>query len=899
MRCLAILLLWAICTTGAVQAQRSRVGSLRGIVVDSASSQPIEAATVSVFLVADSSLVSYAMTNKKGEFIVRDIPQAKPCRVLVSYSGLSSYTQDFIIAPETKELLISTVQLRKFYDQLEDVVVAARRPPVLIKKDTIEYDAGSFKTSVNGVMEDLLRLLPGLEVDENGGITYQGRKIAKITVDGKDFFGNDFKIASKNLPKDIIDKVQVVDLKTREALFNNIKTGREDKAINITLKKDKKRGVFGRAAAGLGTDKRYESGTSLNYLDGPLQLNFIGNLNSINRINLTEGDLMTGKPDQNAGGSRGITETKGAGLNFGNVFGEKLTVNGSYFYNHAKTVNSVTTRRQNFLGDTGFVYHALNNSKNTNDWHKVNGMVNYKLDSLTDIYLSINGRLAREQGQVQSQAGSASLGGQPINNTTSEWGNSTRERDMNAELFMGRRLGKPGRSITFSVLFNGNERPGTETNKATTFFYQQDGSVSQQLIDQQSNIKGANRFWSVSASYTEPLTPRLNWELKYTHSRSQGDNNRWTNQFNPVSGRYDLVDTVFSNAFQNKQVINMPSSAIHFTGPKWNGSIGAGVQWLDQQNNSEWPKAYFGKRFINIFPSARISYPFSKTGNITLNYAGRSQQPTIEQLQPVPDNRNTLYLRLGNPDLKPSFYHNLDIGIEQFSSRQFWTIGVGVGTVKNQVVEDTWFDSIQVTRPVNSDGNYTVGFNSSYSYSWRRKNWTLRLSQYNNGYHNRNVSYSNKLQNVTNSWVVNQRFAMTFTYKSLVTVMPAWTIRFVQNRYSMQPNLDANTINHTVTGIVLVNWPKKMVWEQNWQYVYNARTAPGFPKGITLWNMAVNYHLLKDSRGVVRLSVYDLLHQNTSVNRIITPTFIEDSNGQVLQRYWLLTFLYNLQQMRK
>lgn len=899
MRYVAILFILFFLTTGAVQAQRERVGSLKGIVVDSTTHQPIEAATVSVFLVADSSLVNYAITNRKGEFIVRDIPQAKPCRVLVSYSGLSSYTQDFIIAPETKELLISTVQLKKFYSQLEDVVVAARRSPVLIKKDTIEYDAGSFKTSVNGVMEDLLRILPGLEVDENGGITYQGRKIAKITVDGKDFFGNDFKIASKNLPKDIIDKVQVVDLKTREALFNNIKTGREDKALNITLKKDKKRGVFGRAAAGLGTDKRYESGASLNYLDGPLQLNFIGNLNNINRTNLAEGDLMTGKPEPNAGSGRGITETKGAGLNFGNAFGDRLTVNGSYFYNHANTVNNITTRRQNFLGDTGFLYNAINNSMNGNDWHKLNLMVNYKLDSITDIYLSANAKAANDVTQNKNLAASTSLDGKPINKAVNDWTSSNRNQDLNAELFLGRRFAKPGRSITLSMNYRGDRQPGQETNKGNTVFYRDDGSELQQVLDQQARVKGINSFWSLAATYTEPLTPTLNWELKYTHSQARGMNDRWTNRLNALTGLYDEIDTLYSNVFRNSQTINMPSSTIYYNAGKLNGSIGAGVQWLEQENKAELKQTYLSQRFSNIFPSARVSYPISKTGNITLNYSGRSQQPSIEQLQPVPDNKNTLYLKLGNPDLKPAFYHNLELSMERFSSRQFWTFGLGLGTVKNQIVDDTWFDSVQVSRPVNSDGNYMVGFNSSYSYSWRRKNWTLRLSQYNNGYYNRNVSYSNKLENITKSWVINQRLAMTYTFKNLVTLMPSWTIRFVRNSYTLQPDLNARIMSHTVAGFLMVNWPKKMVWEQNWKYTYNSQTAPGFPKGVTQWNLAVNYQVMKNSRGVIRLSVYDLLRQNTAVNRVITPTYVEDSNTQVLRRYCLLTFLYHLQQMRE
>lgn len=900
MRSIAGLIVFTLCFFAQLQAQRSRYATLKGTVIDSASHQPIEAATVSVFLIADSSLITYAITNKKGEFLIKEIPQSKPCRVMVTYSGLNTYMQDFIISPETKELMISTVQLRKAYDQLDEVIVAARRPPVLFKKDTIEFNAASFKTPVNGVMEDLLRLLPGLEVDEAGNITVHGKRVSKITVDGKDFFGQDFKIASKNLPRDIIDKVQVVDFKTREAMFNKTVTGIEEKAINITLKKDKKRGVFGRASAGYGTDKRYESGASLNYMSGPLMLNFIGNVNNINRTNLSEGDLSSGKPDGNFGtGARGITVTKGAGLNVGNEFSKELRMNGSYFYDNRHTLNAITARRQNFLPDTSFLHNAASQTANDIGGHRVNLDINYSPDSTTQLNLKVIYKAAKENSATSNEAASTTLGGETINTADNGFTSQSSAKNTDMELFVGRRLKKRGRAFSLNLNYNDGNRSAFNTNKGNIVFYKPGGGNQEEALDQKSKVADDNKRAGLSATFTEPLSKAISMVFRYGYLYTSGRADKRTHRLNPLTGRYDELDTLFSNAFRNRQWTHTPDWSVNYNTNKLNVTMGAGLQWLQQENRSDQAKNVLKQHYTNLFPLTRIRYQFSKTGNLNLSYYGRSQQPSMEQLQPVPDNRNTLYIKLGNPDLKPSFFHNVDLNVQQYNTKGYWSLGLGLAIVQNQMVDDTWFDSVQITRPVNSNGNYTLSVNMGFSRTWRKKNWSLRLALHNNGYYNRNIAFFNKAENTTQTYTFGQRVGLTYTYKDLLTLAPAFIIRYLDNRYSRQQTQHTENITKTLTVNAFVNWPKRFILEHNIQNIYNSRTAPGFPKGATLWNMAVNYQLFKDRQSIFRLSVYDLLKQNTSIYRAITPTYIEDSREQVLQQYFLLSFIYNLKQLGK
>lgn len=900
MRSIAGLFVLTLLLFGQLQAQRTRYASLKGTVIDSSSRQPVEAATVSVFLAADTSLITYAITNKKGEFIIKEIPQAKPCKMLVSYSGLHSYTLDFTIAPETKELIINTVQLRKSFDEMDEVVVSAQRPPVMIKKDTVEFNAGSFKTPVNGVVEDLLKQLPGVEVDAEGNITVNGKKVTKITVDGKDFFGSDFKITSKNLPRDIIDKVQIVDYKTREAQFNKTSTGNEDKAINLTLKKDKKRGLFGRVSGGYGSNSRYETGASVNSFNGPLQLNFIGYANNTNRQNFSGGDFNASKPTSSfAGGGTGITETKAAGLNFGHELSKQLRMNGSYFYNTSEMTNRTNARRQNILPDTSFIYYSDTRTRQNNDGHRVHLNLEYRPDSSTDIFVNSYYNATANASLTNNDALTESLQGKKLTTAVNAFTGATDASSIGLEAFFGRRLRKQGQSFTLNLNYSNNGSAGTDGNRGNTAFYKPNGSQVNDSLDQHSTSHADNYLLTITSGWTEPLSKRINAILRYQFTNGKGDADRLTHRLNPITGAYDAVDSLFTNAFRNNHLAHAPNLTFNYVGEKLNAAIGTGIEWLQQENVSALGKNSLQQDYTNIFPSATIGYRFSKTGNINFQYNGRSQQPSIEQLQPVPDNSNTLYIRLGNPQLKPSFFHNANLTLQRYDSKTYWNIGAGFGTVVNQIVYESWFDSIQVSRPINSNGNYNLSYNAHFTRNWKKKNWSLRVSLGNSGYYNRTVSISNKLENITQSYSIVQRVMMSYTFKDIITLMPAFVLRYNDTRYSITQTQPTENIAKNLIMNIFLNWPKRLILENNIQYNYNSRTAPGFPKGVTMWNVAMNYQLFRNRQGILRLSVYDVLKESTSINRIITPTYIEDTQVQVLQQYFLASFIYNLKRFGK
>ena len=387
--------------------------------------------------------------------------------------------------------------------------------------------------------------------------------------------------------------------------------------------------------------------------------------------------------------------------------------------------------------------------------------------------------------------------------------------------------------------------------------------------------------------------------VRYSYTIGNGQSDKLMHRFNPLTGQYDLVDTTFSNLFTSRQQTHAPEWSVNYTAKKFNALIGAGVQWLEQQNSSSQLKNTLPQQYTNFFPRANIRYQFSKTGNINLTYTGRSEQPAISLLQPVPDNSDPLYIRLGNPGLKPSFFHNININLQQYATRDFWNAGIDFETIRNQVVYDTWFDTVQVSQPVNANGNYRLSYNINYSRHWRKKNWSLRISLGNSGEYNRTVAFTNKQQTFTSNYSIAQRMGFSFSFKKLVTVASTFMIRYNETRYTTQEIQTTENVTRSLITNLTLNWPRRFILENKWQYFSNSRTAPGFPRGVTMWHVALNYQLFRNSQATLRFALYDLLRQTTSISRTITPTYIEDTQVQALRQYGLVSIIYNLNQFGK
>ncbi|NML19780.1 outer membrane beta-barrel protein [Pseudoflavitalea sp. G-6-1-2] len=890
----AVLLLLA-CT---VQAQRARFGVVKGLVQDSANRQPVEAATISVFLQKDSSLVNYVLTNRKGEFQIKDVPVATPCKLLISYNGLKSHLQEFTIPEDQSEAMLGTIRLGKSVKELEEVMVVGMRPPMVIKKDTIEFNAGAFKTVPNAVLEDLVRQLPGIDVDSKGNLTMNGKKIEKITIDGKDFFANDPMVALKNLPKNIIDKVQVVDYKTREAQFNKTTTGNENKVLNLTLKKDQNQGWFGRASGGYGSEKRYEGGVNLNSFSKTKQIAVLANGNNTNRGSYGGGSFSIASAQSSlGGGGTGFTDNKSGGLNFTNVFSPKLTLSSSYFYNRSFYENVTKTQRQNITETKNAFYNSVNSNNNTGSNHRVNVNLDYRPDSSTSMNLTMGFNRDDSKPWSNNDASTRDISGKLINTSVNTLNGKSTSDNFAAEFFIGHRFKKEGRSLSMNLSYGNSKTNGEDYNAGRKWILKDDLTDSVVNLDQQSKSNGKNNTYLLSIGYTEPILKDLNVLFRYSYSVTKGNSDKATHKFNPETKQYDLIDPELSDAFTNRSEISNPDVSFnYFKNNRFRASTGLGLQWLRQQNTSLIQKD-MDQKYLNYFPSANFTWQMSKTGEVSFAYNGRSEQPTAQQLQPVPDNSNPLLITLGNPDLKPAFNHNLNLTVRQSKGQCYWYGGLGLNVTSNMIGTEIDFDvDKQTMKPININGNYAVNGNLTLSKSWKAKDFNFRMNSTLGAEVRRDISMVSKQKVETRLYNWMGRLFVSGTYKDLINIMPSYFIRISDSKYNPNAQQSVSNVSHQLSVDLFLNWPKRLIIENNVGYIYNSNIAPGFRKSITSWNAAAMYQILKDNKGVLRVAIYDILKQNSNVNRSMTATYVQDVQVQVLQQYVMVSFLYNFSQ---
>ncbi|HTF28364.1 MAG TPA: outer membrane beta-barrel protein [Flavitalea sp.] len=899
-----VLLTWflTLLTFAKAYSQKSPVAVIRGTIMDSVLQSYLESATISVFEAKDSTLFNYTFSDIKGGFLFRGVPVQQQLKLIISFNGYKTISRFFYINKEQKEFRFDTFYLVKSYTELDEVIVTAERPPVIFKKDTVEFNAGSFKTRPNAVVEDLLKQLPGVEVDADGNITVNGKAVSKITVDGKDFFGGDPKIATKNLPKDIVDKIQVTDNRTKEAIFNKTIDGTEDKAINITLKKNKNSGWFGRATAGYGSQERYEAGASINYFKGKNQLNFIGSANNTNRMNFGNGNNNRGN-NGNGGNGPGITASGSAGVNFGTEAGKKFRINGSYFYNQTSTVNSTRRKRENILPDTSFYYISDNKTKNKNQGHNLSVNGDVELDSVTQLNFQTAVNMRDGWSLADNNSFSEDLKGNRINSSNTDYLSNNRGNSISGNLFVSRRLNTKGRGVSFTIGYNDNDNKAVSDNIGLNI-YNIAGSIEADSLNQRGNDKNTGSSFNAAVAWSEPITKELNVLLRTAYSISNNVSDRRTYDLNGISGKYDIEDSALTNAFRNRNESLQPGITFNFNREKLRVSVGNSISFLRQDNFSVTRDSLMRQRFMNFFPTANFGYSISKTSHINFNYNGRTQQPSIQQLQPVADNRNPLYIRLGNPDLQPSFTHSLGLNInaQKIEKKIFLYGGINYNSTTNQIVQEVYYDSAgrQISRPVNTNGNYNGSVYISYGKNWKKKDWSLKVNSNTSINLGRNTFLSNKIENRANSYGVSETFSFTFDLNDKFDIRPQYSIRFNDTKYSIeQKGQVASSITQNLAVSVNCDITKKIIFETDISTNYNNRIAAGFRKSVTNWSAAINLKMFKKDQGNLRFIIYDILKQNTSVYRNISQTFIEDVQMDVLQQCFLVSFTYNLKKFGK
>ncbi|PST84649.1 hypothetical protein C7T94_00500 [Pedobacter yulinensis] len=894
-----------ILSTLQAQAQ-SKNGSVTGKVTNGSDKTPLDFATVVVRDLKDSSVVATTTTETNGTFLIKSLAMGN-YKLYIAFLGLKTATRDFSLTADKPAANIGEVVMDQDGVNLKTVEVKGEVAPVIVKTDTVEFNAKSFKVRENAVAEDLLKKLPGVEVAKDGTVKAQGETVTKVKVDGKEFFGNDPLIATRNIPAELIDKIQVIDEQSEQSRFTGVDDGNRNKVINITTKNGLKKGYFANANAGYGEDDRYDGKVFVNTFNDDQKITLVGQFNNVNKQDFGN---MGGFGGGGGGGIRfsgrgggganqpGITTTNAVGLNFQDLYKDGTELSGNYFFNKTDFINNQNTLQTNLLGNATSTFRNRSDNTSGRENHRFNFLIDTRLDSATSIRIQPNLSFTRDENSnlsnyVRNYNTLNTVGEQRLTS------NSTSPVVSN-NILIRRKFLRRGRTLSLNINTNINDNSGDNFNYILDN-NTVDGTTLQKLTDQLNDSKSNSLSNTARVVYTEPLSKVASLEFNFQNGYNQDLSERYAYDYNPATLSYDLLNTTYSNVFENTTLTNALGMSYNVIQKKYTWNLGLAVQNTDRKNINKTLNSTINQNFYNLTPTAQFRYNFSRSKRLQIDYRGNTSQPGINQIQPIVDNTNTTTLPVGNPDLRPSFTNNLRLRFNNFDFTRFRTLFafINLSQTSNafsservQITNpaDTNFGKIRV-RTINVDGVYSGNAFANLGLPIIPNN-KLNLNININGNYQRDVDFNTAIKNISNTWSITNGY-------SLVSNMDKFDvnagIRGTLNRstYSAQPgqNNTYYTLNPTVDISYL--FPGNVRLALDIDYFQNTGRGPGFDNRYTIVNSYLSKQAFKN-RGTFKVSVNDALNQNQGVTRTSTSSTITDSNFLVLKRFYMLTFTYNL-----
>ncbi|MFY7889737.1 MAG: TonB-dependent receptor domain-containing protein [Spirosomataceae bacterium] len=905
MKYLPLLFLLLISSASASFAQRFKVS---GILVDE-KKQPVIGAHITLTNTATNKMDGYAVTDIKGAFsISRMLPQ----RYLFKATFIGY--EDFLAKVDlsaNKDLNMDTLQFQVSSTQLTEVEVKARMATAVQKGDTLQFNAGAFKVHADAVAGDLLSKIPGI-TNENGVVKANGETIREILVDGKQFFGDDVSIALKNLPAEILDKIEIYDKQSEQSQFTGFNDGNTSKTINLVTRQDRRNGKFGRASAGYGTDGTYSSNLNYNQFKGNRRISVIGMSNNINQQNFGMQDVGGGAGNNRGGGasfgqSSGINTSNALGLNYTDNLGKKVTVRGSYFFNKTATDNYRTSQRQYFLTNgTNQFYKDTTSSGSVNFNHRFNLRLEYTIDAKNSILFT-----PRLSWQT-TNSGSATMNQNTIadallNKSRNSSGSNSNSYNYSNTLLYRHKFAKKGRTVSLELGSTITNRESFSSLYSLNSFY---GTTNTQRITNQKTASPTNSYQlSSNLTYSEPIGTKSMLQLSYNVGYNNNQSTRTVNKFNATAETYDILDSLLSNKFDNDYITNRFGASYNIlAGDKLRLMTNLSYQIADLRGQQLFPKTNSTNRvFTNLMPMLMLDYKLTAEKKLRLTYRTTTQAPSITQLQNVVNNSNPLVLSAGNPNLQQEFGHSLSTRYtytNPLKATSFVAVLSGdytlhpIGSATYIAEQATTIDGIdlgkgaQLTRPVNLENSLSsrLFLTAGIPVKSLKSNVNLNTGL---GY-TRSPGLINNQVNFSNNSSLSQGIIIGSNISEKIDFTVSYTFNYNNVENSLRPQLNNKYYNQTVALRGNFVLGKGFVYQTDLNYQAYTGLAASFNQEFTLWNMSLAKKMLKKQAGELKLTVFDLLKQNTSIVRNTTASYLEDVNSLVLKQYFMLTFTYSL-----
>lgn len=906
---------------------------LSGKVIDPKTSEKLMDARVALLSPTDSSVVKAVNTDENGGYSLTDFAAGNYILKVTLFEYVDQFRN--VNLPAGKTVLDV---IMKTDTKLDEVTIEANAVRVEQKGDTTQYNADAYKTNPDATVQDLITKMPGITL-ENGVVKAQGEQITKVMIDGQEFFGDDAAAAMKNLPAEIVSKIQVYDQASDQAKFTGISDGNEAKALNIVTKAGKSNGQFGKIYAGYGTpNDLYMAGVNVNFFKGTRRFSIVGMSNNVNQQNFSTDDILgvTGSTasSQSRGGpggpggrggfgggdnenylvsqQNGVSTSHGLGLNFSDKWGKNKTtkVTGSYFFNQSNTKNSQQTNRTYVLSTTsGQVYNEdfLSTMKNAN--HRLNFKFDIALDSMNSLVINPKVSYQGNNKQQTTDGTTADASNVLINQINNRTMNDTKGLNASTSVLWRHRFAKPRRTFSANITGTYNVKEGNNGQLSASHYYDELGQDSLVGIDQHTDNNTNGYGVNGRFSFTEPLSKTWSSEFYYAPAYTASNADKRTYDFDTLTNSYYFMDTTLSNVFENQTVVNEGGTNFRFQKNKTSLQLGISYQNSLLMNVQEFPTDRdVNLSFNSILPNVRFKYDFTKSTSLMLNYRAGTRNPTIDQLQNVIDNSNPLSLSSGNPDLKQQYNHRVFGRFNSTNIKKATNFNVFFGGEMNQnyisnatiiATNDTVVNGnvllqrgAQFRQPVNLDGSWNARSTISYGFSLTKLK--LNLNFYLGGAYTVAPGLINNVVNKAKTSNANGGLTVSSNISENLDFTVGYTLNY-NNVVNTRQNVSSNEyFVHNVNA--RFNWIIKERLVINSTYSVNAYAGlgSGYNQTIMLWNGGVGYKLLKKKQLELRVSVFDILNNNNSITRNVTESYIEDVKSNVLNRYYMMTLTYNL-----
>ena len=900
-KCLLMLLM--ILFSPMAFAQQSGV-NVTGSVVEQGSDTPIEQATVRLLNVKDSAMVRGVVSARNGSFTLKNVKKGSYL-LHITFIGYDPLYQPLQITGKKNPVNVGKLELSDGAIELGEAVVIGKAPEVTVRNDTVEYNADSYKVTEGSVLEDLLKKMPGVEVDGEGKITVNGKEVKKVMVDGKEFFSDDPKVASKNLPAKMIDKLQVLDKKSDMAQMTGFDDGEEETVINLTVKPGMKQGWFGNAYGGYGSKDRYEGNAMVNRFVNNDQITFMGGANNTNNMGFSDlaSTMFSG---MGGGGGRrggfgagsGITSSGNAGLNFSKEFKpDKLTLGGNTRYSHSDNDARSKSDRQNILpGDSSSYDNSEAMSRTKSDNFGVDFRLEWKPDTMTQLIFRPSFSFSHSMNDNFSDATTLDNERDTVNTNKSSNYSESNGYNLNASIDFSRKLNNKGRVFSATLSGGNSDSYSDGMNRSDIVYFNQTDALKNSLIDQRSRYDNKGFNYRAYVSWVEPIGH--NNFIQATYSISQRKQEALKNVYNQdADGIYNVLDSAYSQSYRNNFISQRASLSFKSQRAKFNYTIGLNLDpsYSSSENFvGDTTLSKITRKVVNLSPMAQFNYMFDKRTNLRIMYNGRTSQPSMTQLQPVADISDPTNITIGNPDLNPRYTNNVFIRFQQFTpekQRAFMIMANG-SYIINDIVSYTSYNQetgVKTTTYKNVNGNYSGNVRIMLNTPLKNKKFSIN-SMTMASFANSN-GYINEEKNTNRNLILSERGGIDFR-SSYLDLGVNGNIRYNATSNSLQKENNQNTFNYGAGGYTTIYLPLNFKIESDVNWSTNAGYGDGFKQNEVLWNASASKSFLKNNQGTLRFKIYDILQQRSNISRSVTASYIQDSEYNTLGSYFMVHFIY-------